>query len=264
MASRILGTGCIKRNDLIRERETRLGRQEPDLSNKMHRVAFIPPSWNLVYKGTIKQHGQHFSRPRQTICAAPDSGHLHRALLCFALKFWAKSAFLALQGVSWAGTLGGWRWLWTQDSGAPPAHNQLLDRIEGSLQAGCDLGQIVWVTLLESAQAGIAGRRRRRRRGEHRSSQTPTRPQCQPPLLLQPLICCFLRKPGWAPSSRSLSTSLSEKEKGFVPKKWIFPVWLEVLSGVWILLILPYLSAGKTCPRAGLGHLDAAAQVRII
>lgn len=29
--------------------------------------------------------------------------------LCFALKFWAKSAFLALRGVSWAGTLGGWR-----------------------------------------------------------------------------------------------------------------------------------------------------------
>lgn len=92
MASRLLGTVCIKRNDLIREWETGLGRQEPELSNKMHRVAFIPPSWNLVYKGTIKQHGQHLSRPTQTICAFPDSGHLHRVLLCFALKFWAKSA----------------------------------------------------------------------------------------------------------------------------------------------------------------------------
>lgn len=109
MASRLLGTGCIKMNDLIREWETGLGRQEPDLSNKMHRVAFISPSWNLVYKGTIKQHGQPFSRPRQTICAFPDSGHLHRVLLCF--KILGQICFLAcsrkrLQGGSWGGTLG--------------------------------------------------------------------------------------------------------------------------------------------------------------
>lgn len=118
--------------------------------------------------------------------------------------------------------------------------------IWGHLPAGWNLekhpGQIVWVTLLESAQAGVAGRRRR----EHRSSQTPTGPQCQPSL--QCLICCFLRKPGWAPSSRSFSTSLSEKEKA-LSQKWIFPVSLEMLSGVCALLILLYLPAG-----AGLRH----------
>lgn len=71
---------------------------------KCTELLFFYPSWNLIYKDTIKQHGQSFSRPRQTICAFPDSGHLHRVLLCFALKFWAKSAHW--HGGSWAGALG--------------------------------------------------------------------------------------------------------------------------------------------------------------
>lgn len=90
--------------------------------------------------------------------------------LCFALKFRGQIFFPALQGGSWGA--GGDPGLRAQDQLLDTTRQHKMDLRISAGRVWSGRTTRFWVTLLESAQAGIAVRRSR---GEHRSSQNTHR-----------------------------------------------------------------------------------------